>query len=45
MRSIRDLEDFDDPHAALQTRLDAIAGHTLALLNAGTDIAMLLIPS
>jgi len=37
--AIRRLENLDDPLAALHERLAAIAQRTIALLNAGTDLA------
>ncbi|WP_233574095.1 MerR family transcriptional regulator [Amycolatopsis panacis] len=39
MTSIRQLQDVDDPLKALESRIDAIAKRTLALLWAGADIA------
>lgn len=39
MTAIRQLQDLDDPLKALESRVDAIAQRTLALLRAGTDIA------
>ncbi|GAB3259339.1 hypothetical protein GCM10027562_21750 [Arthrobacter pigmenti] len=42
IRSIRRLEDLDNPREALRSRLDAIAGRTLALLSAGADITELI---
>lgn len=36
--SVRHLENLDEPLEALETRIEAIAGRTLALLQAGTDI-------
>lgn len=42
IRSIRRLDDVDDPLAALRTRLDAIARRTIALLRAGADITELI---
>lgn len=39
MTAVRELHDVDDPLKALESRVDAIAQRTLALLRAGADIA------
>ncbi|GAA4902586.1 hypothetical protein GCM10023405_24310 [Streptomonospora salina] len=45
MTGIRRLHDVADPLAALESRVDAIARRTLALLRAGTDITDIIAPA